>query len=155
VSGPAPARLDDFHWALRTEVFRSFAATTRAPTVDALSDWSGRSRAGVLAALDALDEGHHLVLLPDRSGIWMAHPFSSLPTAYPVDTERGRYWANCGWDSLGIPAILGLDAWTETSCAGSGASIAYGVRAGRRIGDEGVVHLVVPPRNAWDDIGFT
>jgi hypothetical protein len=155
VSASAAPELDDFHWALRTEVFRHFAATTCAPPLDALTAWADRSRDEVLAALDALEAGRHLALLPDRSGIWMAHPFSSLPTAYPVDTERGRYWANCGWDSLGIPAILGTDGWTETTCAGSGAAIAYGVKAGRRAGDDGVVHLVVPPRNAWDDIGFT
>lgn len=151
---PAPV-LTGFHWALRAEVFGHFAATTRAPSLEALAEWSGRSRNDVLAALDALEADHHLALLPDRSGIWMAHPFSSVPTAYPVDTERGRYWANCAWDSLGIPAILGIDGWTETSCAGSGAPIAYGARAGRRVGDQGVIHLVVPPRNAWDDIGFT
>lgn len=155
MSGAAPPALDDFHWALRAEVFRHFAATTRAPSPQELARWAGRSRADVLAALDALEANHRLALLPDRSGIWMAHPFSALPTHYPVDTERGRYWANCGWDSLGIPAILGIDGWTETRCSGSGESIAYGVRAGRRVGDAGVVHLVVPPRDAWEDIGFT
>ena len=153
-SAPPPT-LTDFHWALRAEVFRVFASTTRAPTLDALAAWSGRSRSENLGALDALEAGHHLALLPDRSGVWMANPFSAIPTGYPVDTERGRFWANCAWDALGIPAILGIDGWTEARCAATDTSVSYGVKDGRRVGDRGVIHLVVPPRSAWDDIGFT
>jgi len=152
----APAHvLDEFHWALRAEVYRRLADTTRAPSLEEMAAWAGRSRADVVAALVALEANHHLALFPGRSGIWMAHPFSAVPTDYPVDTERGRYWANCAWDALGIPAILGMDGWTEARCASSGVPLAFGVRGGRRVGDEGVIHLVVPPRKAWDDIGFT
>jgi len=150
-----PEALTDFHWALRAEVYRVFVATTRAPSLDELAAWSGRSRSETLRALDALEAGHHLALLPDRSGVWMAHPFSAIPTGYPVDTPRGRYWANCAWDALGVSAILGVEGWTQTRCAASGVPISYGVRDGRRVGDPGVIHLVVPPRSAWDDIGFT
>jgi hypothetical protein len=155
MSPQATTRLDDFHWALRTEVYRHFGATTRAPTLEALAAWSSRTGAGVLEALEALEANHHLALLPDRSGVWMSHPFSAVPTDYPVDTPRGRFWANCAWDALGIPAILGVDGWTEARCAATGTPLGYGVRDGRRVGDDGVIHLVVPPRHAWDDIGFT
>ena len=154
MSGTA-APLDDFHWALRTEIYRHIAETTEAPTMDSLASWYGRSRNELLAALDALEAHHAIALLPDRSGIWMANPFSATPTAYPVDTKRGRYWANCAWDALGVPAILGIDGWIEAHCAGSGAPLSFGVRDGVREGDDGLIHLVVPPRNAWDDIGFT
>jgi len=154
MSGAAPP-LDDFHWALRTEVYRHMGETTEAPSLERLATWSGRSRAEVLEALDALEASHHIALLPDRIGIWMVNPFSATPTAYPVDTSRGRYWANCAWDALGVPAILGIDGWTETRCAGSGEPLCFGVRGGERQGDDGVIHLVVPPRHAWDDIGFT
>lgn len=147
--------LGDFHWSLRTEIYRCLAATTVAPTPDELAAWSGRPREEILGTLDALEAHHHLALLPDRSGVWMAHPFSAIPTAFPVDTERGRYWANCAWDALGIPAILGVDAWTRARCAATGETLEFGVRGGERVGDDAVVHLLVPPRNAWDDIGFT
>lgn len=151
----AAAPLGDFHWALRTEIFRHIGETTRAPSLEQLSAWSGRSRDEVLRALDALEAGHHIALLPDRSGIWMANPFSATPTAYPVVTARGRYWANCAWDAIGVPAILGIDGWTETRCAGSGAPLSFGVQGGERQGDDALIHLVVPPRDAWVDIGFT
>ncbi len=31
----------------------------------------------------------------------------------------------------------------------------FGIRHGRLEGDDGVIHLVTPIRDAWDDIGFT
>lgn len=155
-SPPSPAgALEPHHWALRTEVYRHFAETGRAPNLDALAEATGVPVADVPAALGALEAHHHLALLPDRSGVWMAHPFSAVPTAFPVDTSRGRFWGNCVWDAFGIPAILGVDGRTETRCAGSGAPLSFGVSGGLRVGDEGVVHFVVPPRDAWDDIGFT
>ncbi|HSG07351.1 MAG TPA: organomercurial lyase [Longimicrobiales bacterium] len=154
MSGPKPV-LDDFHWALRTEIYRHVAETTEAPSLEALAAWAGRTHTDVLEALDALEANHHIALLPDRTGIWMANPFSATPTAFPVDTPRGLFWANCAWDALGVPAILGVDGWTETRCAGSGEPISFGVRGGERQGDDGLIHLVVPPRHAWDDIGFT
>lgn len=155
MSRPAPGPLTDFHWSLRTEIFRAIGATTRAPSLDDLAAWSGRSRSQIIEALDALEAGHQIALLPDRSGVWMANPFSSVPTAFPVETERGRYWAPCAWDAMGVPAILGIDGWIEARCAASGSPLSFGVKDGRRVGDDGVIHLVVPPRNAWDDIGFT
>jgi len=147
--------LTDFHWTLRTEIYRCLAATTVAPTPDELAAWSGRSRKEILEALEALEAHHHVAILPDRSGVWMAHPFPAIPTAFPVDTARGRFWANCAWDALGIPALLGMDGWTQARCAATGTPLSFGIRNGERVGDDGVIHLVVPPRNAWDDIGFT
>lgn len=151
---PLPG-LTDFHWALRSEIYDCLAATTVAPTPDELAAWSGNSRGEILEALTALEAHHHLVLLPDRSGIWMAHPFSAILTGFPVETERGRYFANCAWDALGIPAVLGVNAWTRTQCAASGEPVAFGVEDGERVGEDAVVHLLVPPRAAWEDIGFT
>jgi hypothetical protein len=151
----ASAPLDERHWRLRTEIYLHFAATNRAPSFAELADATGMAGSEVSTALDALEAHHQSALLPDRTGIWMANPFSAVPTAFPVDTEHGRYWANCGWDALGVPAILGIDGWTEAHCAWTGDPIAFGVRDGRRVGDEGLIHLVVPPRDAWDDIGFT
>lgn len=150
-----PPVADDFAWSLRAEIFRHIGETTETPSVNQLADWSGRDAAAVMTALEALEAVHQIALLPDRTGVWMANPFSSTPTAYPVQTPRGRFWANCAWDALGVPAILGIDGWTDTLCAGSGEPLSFGVRGGKRVGDDAIIHLVVPPRNAWDDIGFT
>lgn len=155
MSDPEAPPLDAFHWELRAEIYDCLAATTVAPTPAELAAWSGRSRDEILRALDALEAHHHLALLPDRSGVWMAHPFSAIPTAFPVDTERGRYFGNCAWDALGIPAILGLDATVRARCAATAEPITFGVEDGEQVGEDAVVHFLVPPRHAWDDIGFT
>jgi hypothetical protein len=145
----------DFDWTVRAAVYRGFAESRAPPSVAALAGALEVEPRDVQGSLRRLEAGHHLTLLPDGSGVWMAHPFSALPTAYAVDTPRGRYWANCAWDALGVPAILGLDGQIEARCALSGEPLGFGVRDGRRVGDAGIVHLVVPPRDAWRDIGFT
>ena len=124
-------------WAVRAAAYRGFVERLEAPS------------------LERLEEAHQIALLPDRSGLWMASPFSAVPTDFPVETLRGRCWANCAWDAFGVPAILGIDGWTETRCAASGERLSFGVEGGRRVGGEGLVHLAVPPRDAWVDIGFT
>jgi hypothetical protein len=63
-------------------------------------------------------------------------------------------YANCAWDALGVPAILGTDGWTQTRCPESGVPMEFGVRDGQAAGNA-VIHLVTPPRDAWLDIGFT
>jgi hypothetical protein len=109
----------------------------------------------VAASLRRLQANHHLALFPNRDEVWMANPFSAVATEYPVRTERGRYWAACAWDAFGVPALLGIDGWTETRCPQSGEPLSFGVRGGALVGDAGVIHLVVPLRDAWEDIGFT
>jgi len=153
VSGvPEPRERD---WAVRGEIYRSFAEELRAPGSDEIASALALEAWEVLEALARLEAAHEIALLPDRSGVWMANPFSAVPTDFPVRTPRGTVWANCAWDALGVPAILGIDGWTEAHCANSGEALAFGVESGRRVGDDGIIHLVVPPRNAWDDIGFT
>jgi hypothetical protein len=85
----------------------------------------------------------------------MAHPFSAVPTQFPVETEGGTYWANCAWDAFGVPFVLGADSRTVASCAGTGQEVELGVQAGRPLPVEGVVHFAVRPREFWQNIGFT
>lgn len=152
MSAPGLSHAD---WAVRAAAYRGFVERLEAPSLEELAAALDASVDAVLASLERLEDAHHIALLPDRSGLWMASPFSAVPTDFPVETPRGRCWANCAWDALGVPAILGNDGWTETRCAESGERLSFGVQGGRRVGDEGLVHLVVPPRDAWVDIGFT
>lgn len=155
MTAAAPPPLTDFDWAVRWEVFTYFASCVEAPTADALGRRLGVEPEVVAGSLRRLQSNHHVGLFPDRDEVWIANPFSAVPTDYPVETERGRFWAACAWDAFGVSAILGIDGWTEARCAGSGEALSFGVRGGDFAGDEGVVHLVVPLRDAWDDIGFT
>lgn len=106
-------------------------------------------------ALRRLAAAKVIALAPGSLHIWMAHPFSALPTAYPVRTADQVYWANCAWDALGIPALLGVDSETTTHCPASGTPLSMQVKGGEAYSTAGVIHFAVPPRRFWDDIGFT
>ncbi len=43
----------------------------------------------------------------------MAWPFSGVETLFQVSVSDKTYFANCAWDSLGIPAALHTDAEIE------------------------------------------
>jgi hypothetical protein len=57
---------------------------------------------------------------------------------------------------LGIPASLGIAARVETSCACCNELMRIDVDAARGpLSSEGLVHIFVPARRWYDDIGFT
>ena len=58
-----------------------------------------------LRALNMLNVGKTVLLNPRTGEIWMAGPFSAVPTPYEVSADGVRWWANCAWDMLGIPVV--------------------------------------------------
>ena len=145
----------DFDWAVRARIYTTFAATGRAPAVAEVAASVGSTEFQIQAALARLCDAHEVALLPNGRGVLMANPFSAVPTDYLVETPEMTYYANCAWDALGIPAILGTDGWTRTHCAQSGDVLEFGIKGGALQSSDGVVHLVTPVRDAWIDIGFT
>ena len=85
----------------------------------------------------------------------MAHPFSAVPTPFPVRTARRTYWANCAWDALGVAALIDEDAVSETQCPDCGEALVLRVTDGRVSPGDGVVHFHVPPKRFWENVGFT
>ncbi len=150
-SGHAP---DDFDWHVRALVYDTFARAGRAPAIAELAAAVGSTEHRIASSLNALQGAHQIALLPNGD-VWMANPFSAVPTGYAVETPEMACWANCAWDALGVPALLETDGWIRARCAESGASLEFGVRGGALEGDDGVIHLVTPIRDAWIDIGFT
>lgn len=149
---PALTALD---WEVRTVAYRHFARLASAPTAQILRKRLEVDRQTVVESLKRLEAHRQLALFPDRDEIWIANPFSAVPTPFRVQTPYGRHWAACAWDALGIPAIVEDDGAVETQCPGSGEDLRFGVRDGKVNGDDCVIHLVVPLAQAWDDIGFT
>ena len=145
----------DFDWSVRSEIYRVFADTGESPSFERLATSLDASAARISASVSALYDAHEIAAMPDGGGVWMANPFSATETEYPVETPHLTCYANCAWDALGVPAILGTDGWIRTRCQESGVPMEFGVRAGQLAGDDGVIHLVTPPRDAWLDIGFT
>lgn len=150
----AAGPMTDFDWAVRTTIYHSFGESGRAPVLGAMAAAVGGTEHQIRVSLQRLFEAHEIAASPD-GGVWMANPFSAVPTDYVVETPEMTCYANCAWDALGVPAILGTDGWTRSHCTESGESLEFGIRDGVLEGDEGVIHLVTPIGHAWDDIGFT
>ena len=149
-----PGLPEAFAWRLRGHLYRRTRTTGAVPTRAQLAARLGASDTEIHEALHFLADAHVLAL--DEAGeVWMAHPFSAVPTPYRVETSIGDYWANCAWDAIAIPLILGTDGHTPTVCPHSGVHFDLTVVDGR-VGPEGsAVRLPVPARDFWDDIGFT
>ena len=148
------SRSEAFAWRLRGHLYRRIRESGTVPTQAELRGQTGAGDAEIHEAHRFLADAHVLVL--DVAGeVLMAHPFSAVPTPYRVETPIGDYWANCAWDAIAIPFILGTDGRTPTVCPHSGVRFDLTVVDGR-VGPEGsVVRLPVPARDFWDDIGFT
>jgi len=141
-------------WKLRAELYQQFIHGAGPPSHASLASAMEMEEGEIHERLSTL-AAHHLVTLKGDAGfIWMVHPFSAVPTAFPVETLLGLFWANCAWDVLGIPSLLGVDSTTRTRCAESGQDLELGVFTGEAWG-EGCVHFLVPPRDSWNDIGYT
>jgi len=140
--------------AVRLHVYRHFVETTRAPELSGIAAAVNASERDVGAALRRLADAHALVLAPSTHNIWMAHPFSAVPTAYPVVAGGRKYFANCAWDAVGILSLVG-GGESRTRCADCGAALTMTVRDGRVSGGSGVVHFAVPPRRLWENVAFT
>jgi hypothetical protein len=162
-------------------VYHALLETGTAPDALAIAATTDLDAGAVRASLERLAAAHVLVLHPGRDEVWMAMPFSAVPTAFRVETEvrdgtAGAWWANCAWDALGIAAMLhgaGHGAarapiHITTTCPDCEAPIGLTVRpaagddavtanaAGTRChGAQPVVHFAVPASQWWDDIGFT
>jgi hypothetical protein len=139
---------------VRHFVYRHFVDTARAPALDAIAHHTGEPSDAVTAALRRLADGRALVLAPASSAVWMAHPFSAVPTAYPVEARGQAYWANCAWDAMGVFALLGGPARMTSYCADCAAPLSVELHEGAIAGD-GVVHFVVPPRRFWENVAYT
>lgn len=141
---------------LRLWIYQHFADTGRAPGPLDIAGHFGATPERVEQALHRLQrEADALVLIPGSPYIWMAEPFSSVPTSFLVRSGERRWWGNCIWDGLAILALLGLDGVVSTACPHSGRQLAVTVDRGALGDAPGVVHFAVAARDWWRDIGFT
>lgn len=141
--------------SVRLHVFSTAATTGKIPGNTETAQALGLTQAMVEESLVRLAAGKALVLAPNNRTIWMANPFSAVPSAFRVRASGRTYFAPCIWDALGIPAILGADAELETSCGDCGSQMRLAVRDGGLAREEGLVHFAVPALQWWDNIGFT
>jgi len=110
----------------------------------------------VAAAFRRLQEKRLLVPEPgDASRIRMAPPFSGVPTQFRVRVGERRFYANCVWDALGIPAALHAAALVEAVDGHTGEPITLEITAAGPVPVPCVIHFAVPAARWWDDIVHT
>lgn len=149
------ASLSEQDWRIRLAVYRYFVANGRPPTYDEMARQMGIAPEEARQAYRRLHQQHALFLEPGGETIRMANPLSAVPTPYRVVVDGRQLWANCAWDSLGIPAMLHADARIEALLAHSGQAATYAVESGALRAAGGVVHFPLPFRRWYDDLAHT
>jgi hypothetical protein len=148
--------MDDLGARVRLYVYRHFVDRGRAPSPGEIAAALGMMPLTVetmLRSLQADDDA--LVLLPGSPYVWMAEPFSAVPTSYVARSRGGEWFANCVWDALAILALVDHDGQVETWCPASGVPLRLDVRARRLEPSTRVVHFAVPAHRWWESIGHT
>jgi hypothetical protein len=140
---------------VRFAVYQWILETGRVPLVAQVADRLSIPVEEVRTECRRLQNIHAFALAPASDEILMAHPFSSVPTAYVVRSGGRAFWANCAWDALAIPAMLGADASVDARCADCGDPIRFTFSAGTLEAPAAVIHFAVPPRRFWDNVVFT
>lgn len=140
---------------VRWLIYQHFRTAAAPPPFDRLVRLADAKPGDVRASLGRLAATHAIALSDDGDRIWMAHPFSGVATDYRVDTGEMSYFANCAWDALSIPALIGEDARILARHPVTGQAMQLQIKGGELQPTLSVIHFVVPARSFWDDIGFT
>ena len=147
---------DEIDTKVKLAIYNLTAETGRVPESSEVSRKIDIGESEVRAAFARLHAKRLLVPEPgDPSRIRMAPPFSGVPTAFPVDVNGKRYFANCVWDAYGVAAALHADAVVPASDGHTGESLTLEVKNGRPVPQPYLAHFAVPAAHWWDDIVFT
>jgi hypothetical protein len=146
---------EDTIWDIRAYVYQHFAETTLPPRTEEVASRFNLTHEEAISAFEELHQRHALYLKPGTYQILMANPFSGVETPFKVHANGKTYFANCAWDSLGIPAALHADAEIEAACAQSGEPIQLRVTGQKIQGSDALVHFLVPFREWYNDLTFT
>ena len=79
---------------VRHYIYRTFAETTLPPTTLQAAEHFGVSIASIETAFERLANAHHIALAPGSYSIWMAHPFSGVPTNFIAAIGSKKYYGN-------------------------------------------------------------
>ncbi|MEP6993325.1 MAG: organomercurial lyase [Acidobacteriota bacterium] len=140
---------------VKLAVYRFFAAAARRPTPEDVARTVGAPVDDVLGSYARLRAQRVLVLEEDGASIRMAPPFSGVATQHVAVVGAQRYFANCAWDAMGIPAALGQPASIESRCEQSGQPLRLFVGRDGPEPSDWLFHCAVPAAHWWDDIVLT
>lgn len=144
--------LSEQDWDIRLFVYQHFVEHAQPPTTADAAQHFNMSPEDTRAAYHRLHDHHALFLQPGTDQVLMANPLSAVPTNYRVSV-RGRWlWANCAWDSLGIPAMLNSDAHIEARLPLTGETVIYSIEGGELKTRDYAVHFPLPFSRWYDDL---
>ncbi|NCF67810.1 MAG: hypothetical protein GWP61_17740 [Chloroflexi bacterium] len=151
----ATSKLTQLDWRIRRFVYTFWIEHERPPFVKETAVQFALGKDAARASYRRLETAHHWLLDQDVNQIRMAFPLSAVPTSYQVHVQGQSLWANCAWDSLGIPAMLDADAQIEARDPLTQEVVRYEVRTGILRAPQRVVHFVLPVRQWYDDLIHT
>jgi hypothetical protein len=140
---------------VKLAVYRHFVETGRGPSPANAAARVGAPVDEVLGAYARLRAQRLLVLERDGASIRMAPPFSGVPTQHVVEAGARRYFANCAWDALGVPAALHAPCEVRSRCEQTGEPLRLAVGVDGPGPSDWLFHCLVPAARWWDDIVFT
>ena len=147
--------MNDLDRLVRWLIYQHFLTAGSPPPFDRLMRLAETTAGDLRDSLRRLADAHAIALSDDGDHIWMAHPFSGVPTDYRVETGELGFQANCAWDALAIPALIGRDARIHTTNPVLRESMQLEIRDGELQPTLSVIHFVVPASHFWEDIGYT
>ncbi len=141
--------------ALHHAILRHIVDTGRAPDATALAAHFDQPRPALEAGLRRLADDHGVVLHPNSTRIWVAHPFSLAPTNFLVRRGSDIWWGNCAWCSLGIAALLGGNVTITTTLGAHDQPVTINITDAAISPDSLLVHFPVAMKHAWDNVIYT
>jgi len=145
----------DLDLDVKLSIYRHFAATGARPSAEQIAARVNADVCDVLQAYRRLQAARLLVLEDYGIEIRMAPPFSGVPTQHVVESGGVRYFANCAWDALGIPAALGAPSTVRSRCEWTMDPLELVVTAAGLEAPPMLFHCAVPAAHWWRDIVFT
>ena len=111
-----------------------------------------RPQTEVDTALRSLEASHSVVLHPGTLDVWVAHPFSTSPTATWIQKGERGWWAPCLWCGFGVATLVGGDVILHSRIGGESEPVRIAATDGHPKTDGLVVHFPQPPRDAWANV---
>jgi alkylmercury lyase-like protein len=147
----------DLQRRIRVFIYTHIADSGAPPSAERIAIEMSLSVDAARQSLESLATTRQVILDPKTGDIWMAGPFSGVPTRFRVNGDRTSWWANCAWDMLGIPAALSQSARVDARCADCDETFHIDVdgKTGPVGNVHGLVHILLPASRWYADIGFT
>lgn len=140
---------------LHYQIIKGILDNGFAPSIKSLSDIFKTDEEQIINALHELQRYHGVVLHPNEPKIWVIHPFSLAPTNFYVQSDKGQWWGNCAWCSLGIAALLKENVKITTTIGAETKQIEINIINGEIQEKNYFIHFPIPMKNAWDNVIYT